>query len=114
MNSKHPDYTGNGAKWSLIPDYMIGGLCRYIENGIEPGSFLSAVLCNDLRAACECADDTNRHRLFEYVQFLYSYAPASCWGSQERFEKWLDEGGLGFKEVYRDDSSVVVLTEQSQ
>ena len=30
-----------------------------------PGSFLSAVLCNDLRGACECADDTNRSRLFE-------------------------------------------------
>ena len=99
--SEHPTYTSTKPDWSLIPEYMIGSLRRYIENGIEPGSFLSAVLCNDLRGACECADDTNRSRLFEYVKFLYSYAPAGCWGSQERFEKWLEQNGLGCIEVYR-------------
>ena len=99
--SEHHTYTSAKPDWSLIPEYMIGGLRRYIENGIEPGSFLSAVLCNDLRGACECADDINRSRLFEYVKFLYSYAPAGCWGSQERFEKWLEQNGLGCIEVYR-------------
>jgi hypothetical protein len=90
-----PTYTlGRKADWSLIPDYMIGGLRSYIEYGIEPGSFLSAVLCNDLRGACECADHVNRHRLFEYVQFLYSYAPSACWGSPKRYEAWMDEGGI--------------------
>ena len=57
--SEHHTYTSAKPDWSLIPEYMIGSLRRYIENGIEPGSFLSAVLCNDLRGACECADDTN-------------------------------------------------------
>ncbi len=90
-----PSYTvGAKADWSLIPDYMIGGLRRYIENGVEPGSFLSAVLCNDLRGACERADDTNRERLFQYIQFLYSYAPSACWGSPTRFEAWIEEGGI--------------------
>ena len=50
------------ADWSLIPDYMRGGLRRYLAHGIEPGSFLSAVLRNDLIDACGRADDTNRHR----------------------------------------------------
>ena len=35
--------SGRAPDWSLIPDYMIGGLRRYIERGIPPGHFLSAV-----------------------------------------------------------------------
>jgi hypothetical protein len=41
-----------------------------------------------LRGACERADDTNRHFLFEYVFWLYNHAPAACWGSPERFRAW--------------------------
>jgi hypothetical protein len=90
-----PTYTmGSKADWSLIPKHMIEGVRNYIEHGIEPGSFLSAVLCNDLRRACECADDINRTRLFQYIQFFYSYTPTDCWGSEKRFLAWMDEGGL--------------------
>lgn len=78
-------------QWGNVPRYMRGGLARWIRYGIEPGSFLTAVICNDLRSACECADDTNRHLLFAYVQFLYCHAPSSCWGSPKRFEAWADE-----------------------
>jgi hypothetical protein len=100
--TEHPTYTaGHKANWSLIPDYMIGGLRRYIENGVEPGNFLSAVLCNNLRAACEYADDTNRGRLYQYIQFLYCYAPGECWGSMQRFEAWITQGGLKSEEPYR-------------
>lgn len=92
---KNPTYTpGREADWGLIPDYMIGGLRRYIEHGIEPGGFLSAVLANDLRRACEKADIINQHALFNYVNFLYSYAPAGCWGSDENFKAWCKSGGL--------------------
>lgn len=90
-----PNYTfGRPADWSLIPAYMIGGLRRYIEHGIPPGDFLTAVLSNDLRGACERADDENRHRLFQYVQFLYSHAPVGCWGSSSNFRDWCEHGGL--------------------
>lgn len=109
MSAQHPSYTmGSPADWSLIPDYMIGGLRRYIENGIEPGSFLSAVLCNDLRGAVSAADDTNRHRLFQYVQFLYLYAPSECWGSPSKVEKWCAQRGLSAKSVY-DDGPVEIV-----
>lgn len=90
-----PSYTpGRPADWNLIPAHMVGGLRRYIENGIEPGSFLSAVLSNDLRGACEKADDENRHRLFDYVQFFYCYVPSECWGSPSKFKDWCERGGL--------------------
>lgn len=90
-----PSYTpGRPADWSLIPDYMIGGLRRYIENGIAPGSFLTAVLSNDLRRSFDCADDENGRRIGDYVRFLYSYAPSQCWGSPDKFEAWCKQGGL--------------------
>jgi len=100
MTTELPTYTaGSKANWSLIPDYMIGGLRRYIENGIEPASFLFAVVSNNLRRAFECADGTNVHHIRNYLEFLYSYAPAECWGSPAKVEAWIKQGGLGTKEI---------------
>lgn len=72
-----------------LGENMVGALRRYIDSKIPPGSFLTAVLCNNLKEACACADDRNRYLLFEYVQYLYSYCPSSCWGSPEKFHEWL-------------------------
>ena len=95
MTDTLPSYTpGRAADWSLIPEYMIGGLRRYIENGIGPGSFLTALLSNDLRRTFECADDENRTCIENYVRFLYSYAPSECWGSADKFDVWCRQGGL--------------------
>ena len=55
--------------WSLIPEHMIEVVRHYIENGLEPGSFLSAVLQNDLRRAVECADEININRLPDYIRY---------------------------------------------
>jgi hypothetical protein len=74
---------------SKIPRYMHGGIIRYIETHIPPGDFLSAIICNDLQEACARADDTNRHILYEYVQWFYCNAPGNCWGSPERYNQWV-------------------------
>ena len=98
--SQLPDYCAGGkADWSLIPERMRGGLRRYIENGIPPGGFLSAVLCNDLRGAVERGDDENQMILHQYIRFLYNYAPAQCWGSEAKFKAWVEAGGMGWKEI---------------
>ena len=72
-----------------IPDHMMSGLQRYIENHIQPGDFLSAVIRNDLKDAINYADDENLRNLPAYVGFLYNKAPNGCWGSEELFELWL-------------------------
>jgi hypothetical protein len=77
--------------YSKLPGHIQGGVQRYIEKRIEPGSFLSAVICNDLREACAYADDINRHRLFDIVSWFYCEAPGNCWGSPEKFLAWLSE-----------------------
>ncbi len=71
-----------------IPAYMMGGIQRYINNGIPPGDFLTAVICNDLMEAVARADDTNIRNLPAYVAYFYNEAPSLCWGSKEKFDKW--------------------------
>ena len=74
--------------WELIPYHMQGAMRNWIERGWEPGSFLKAVLENDLFSAVSRADDVNRNRLMDYVRFLYNYAPADCYGSPENVRQW--------------------------
>jgi hypothetical protein len=62
---------------------------RYIEQRIEPGGFLLAVLRNDFRYAVERADVHNAPRLLSIVRWLYNHAPAPCWGSAEKVGQWL-------------------------
>lgn len=72
-----------------IPQYMWGGLVRYLVHGLRPGDFLTAVLSNNLSEACAQADDTNRHHLFDYCFWLYNYAPADAWGNPDAVRYWL-------------------------
>lgn len=71
-----------------IPEHMVGGLIRYLEDGMIPGHFLSAILMNDLYGAVRAADDINIRRLPDFVNALYNYAPAGSWGSPEKVKLW--------------------------
>ena len=75
-----------------IPDHMMDAINRYVQNHIEPGGFLTAVICNDLVEAVGRADDLNMTLLPAYVNYFYNEAPGACWGSPERMERWLNGG----------------------
>ncbi len=76
-----------------LPEYMRGGVIRYVIDGIPPGGFLEAVFCNDLVEAASRADSENQTMLFQYAQFLY-HAPGGCWGNEKVVEEWCEVGGL--------------------
>jgi hypothetical protein len=78
-----------GSRDISVPGGLRVGLARYFVHRIEPGSFLTAVLSNDLREACACADDENAYLLFDIVFWLYNHAPRLAWGSPARVEDWL-------------------------
>lgn len=80
--------------WNLIPYHMREGVRLYIEHGVMTGSFQTALMSNDLRGACEAADDINRHCLFDYCRFLYCDAPSECWGSPGKVSAWMARGGM--------------------
>lgn len=86
-------YPGS-ADWSLVPTHMHDGMKLYFDRGVEPGSFMTAVLCNDLKESFGRADDINRERLFDIVRFLWMHAPAPCWGSPDEVRAWIEQGGL--------------------
>jgi hypothetical protein len=86
-------YWGAGLeKW--VPEHMRAGMARYVVLGVLPGSFLRAVLSNDLIEAGRMADDENRRCLFEYVMFFINYAPSDCYGSPEAMRAWAKRGGI--------------------
>ncbi len=82
-----------------LPEHMRGAMQRYIERGIPPGSFLEAVLCNDLMGAHGKADEENRAALHDYAVYLYSFAPSGCHGSPSKVSDWIRGGGLTGREL---------------
>ncbi len=71
------------------PAEIVSSLRRYAEEKIPTGSFLQAVLENDLTAAFGRADIDNRYKLFEILSYCYNELPAICWGSPDRVKNWL-------------------------
>lgn len=69
----------------------MGSINRYVENGVCPGSFLQAVITNNLRDSVGRADDENIANLPAYVSYFYNEAPGTCWGSEEIMETWLKQ-----------------------
>lgn len=68
---------------------MMGAIQRYIEHRIPPGSFLTAVIENNLSEAVGRADDENCANLPAFVAYFYNEAPGMCWGSREKRLAWL-------------------------
>jgi hypothetical protein len=71
-----------------IPQRMIPPLYAYVIEGRNPGHFLTAVLSNDLRAACE-ADSENAKLLREWALLVYNYTPSGCNGSIDAIDQWI-------------------------
>lgn len=96
MATESTAYTvsGRSPDWSIIPAHMHETVKAYIERGHIDDDFFTAVVCNDLKEACRSADETNKRRLWDYVSFLYMYAPEDCWGTSAKVYAWVARRGL--------------------
>ena len=84
-----------GRSWELIPPRMRAGLWLWVREGHPPGDFLSSLLENDFKRACQHADDTNAKILHDYAKFLWNWAPGTCWGRDKvTFREWARAGGV--------------------
>lgn len=79
---------------SALPEHMRDAMLRWIEHGISPGSFLRAVLVNDLVSSIHYADNINISRIPDYGRYLYNHAPSRCWGSPAKVAAWEEHRGL--------------------
>jgi len=82
--------TPYGYKYSgmELPSHTAGAIERYLEHGLAPGGFLTAVIENDLRGACYRADDQNIKAIPAIVAWFYNHAPARSWGFENAVTKW--------------------------
>ena len=74
-----------------ISPRMMSGIQRYIEQGIPPGSFLCAIIDNNLKEAVGRADNENLRNLPAFVAYFYNEAPGPCWGSFEKRQAWMEK-----------------------
>jgi len=73
-----------------LPERFAYGLKLYLEEGVLPGGFLTAVLENDLKGSLAAADDQSVRELPGLVSYLYNEIPSTAWGSPENVEQWID------------------------
>lgn len=88
MRDYSADYEMMNDPHSFVPHHIRDGFKLWIENGINPGSFVMSVLENNLSEALGRADHINRDKLHSIVCWLYNFAPSDCWGSPEIVKKW--------------------------
>lgn len=90
---------GHPVRYDMCPENCRDTLERYIEQGIPTGSFLQAFLSNNLMDAMGCADIQNAHQFHAIANFLYNYAPSTCYGSPARYAAWIESHNQARKGV---------------
>ncbi len=72
-----------------IREDLYGALERYLNLGIMPGSFLTAVLENNLVEAFGRADHMNEANMKNIVGYIYNNIPSTAWGSAEKVSDYV-------------------------
>lgn len=80
-----------------IPPLVVGGLERYLMQGIPTGDFLRGVLTNDLFEAIGRADIYSMAALQDICGLIYNCFPSrdfGCWGTDEAVDEWIKRRGM--------------------
>lgn len=72
-----------------VPVLVKASMDAYVNQKMLPGSFLMAVLCNDLTKSVGYADSTNLAALPDIVRYVYNELPGNCWGNEDKVYKWV-------------------------
>jgi len=89
--AKEDFFVRNGtAHW--VPPHIMRGMDRYVLMRVQPGSFLTAVLENDMKGAVLNADEQALTNLHAVVIFVVNVLPADIQGSQDKVNAWLAGG----------------------
>lgn len=77
---------------NAVPNHTLEALDRYWRYGFEPGSFLGMLLCGDVYNAILRADQWNKARLGEIVEYIVRKAPRGSYGSIHLYQDWVNHG----------------------
>jgi hypothetical protein len=79
----------SAAVWRVDAEYS-EPLINYLVQGLQPGSFWSAVLANDFRRAVQCSHPSNTiPALKAATGWIWDSFPAVSRGSPEAVNRWL-------------------------
>ena len=78
---------------NAVPEHLREGLALYMARGVLPGSFLRAVLANDLCHAAVKADPESLAALPKLARFLMNCAPPASYGTSHAVTTWHLRGG---------------------
>lgn len=82
---------------SIIPARITEAIVRYGEQGTPPGSFLEAVLANDLFRAVAKADAQSYLALEAILWRIANTLPIQSYGSYPKVQKWIETHREGVK-----------------
>ena len=74
---------------SKCPVHLQKGVDRYVNERLETGGFLRAVLENDLTGALNHADPESRECLYEVWDYVNETVPPQAWGGRMEVLNWL-------------------------
>ena len=80
------EFTFRGVR---LPEWAQESIARYVYDGCQPGSFLTACLENNLRDAVANADDDSLAALPCIVGYIYNEIPSAAWGDPGRVAEWM-------------------------
>lgn len=73
---------------TLIEPRFKESIDAWVKDARPTGSFLQAVLCNDLKEAIGRGDSEAIQNIPHIVAYLYNDCPSGCWGSPGKYEAW--------------------------
>jgi hypothetical protein len=78
----------------VVPRHTQEAIERYLVDGLPAGSFLEAVITNNLFMSVGHADVANKQHLVSIVEWFAQRAPLESYGSKVAYTAWLrDENG---------------------
>lgn len=76
---------------ALCPIHLRESIDRYVNEGVPVGSFLSAVLANNLEASVTRADEANVILLPHIVAYVIQNVPFNVWGSEFKVDRYIEK-----------------------
>ena len=88
--------------YTHLPQHIREDFRMYIEKGVPQGSFMTALLSNNLKETFARANRRNRASIPAYVDFLYWSVPSNIWGSEEKVEAHIRK-----KQILRNQEALI-------
>lgn len=102
----------SAAQWTVPKDYF-EPLFNYLVHGFEPGSFWTAVLCNDFRRAMLSSHPSNSiPDLKHTVGWIYDRFPKQALGDYETLQQWIRQSDQDRRKTL--EAQGLIYTEQEE